>query len=111
MALSLFTSPFLLGSPGYFELPVDSPNRFKDNHIRSVAFIWRGESGMNLILVALGLVMVVEGIPMFCFPDQLKELARKLPELENTTLRSIGLVLMLLGLAVVYLGKGTINNP
>ena len=65
---------------------------------------------MNLILVALGLMMVVEGIPLFCFPDQLKELARKLPELENTTLRFIGLVLMLLGLAVVYLGKGAINN-
>ncbi len=66
---------------------------------------------MNLILVALGLMMVFEGIPLFCFPDHLKELARKLPELENATLRSIGLVLMLLGLAVVYLGKGAINNP
>ena len=57
---------------------------------------------MNLVLVALGLMMVFEGIPLFCFPDQLRELARKLPELENSTLRSIGLVLMLLGLAVVY---------
>jgi uncharacterized protein YjeT (DUF2065 family) len=66
---------------------------------------------MNLILVALGLVMVIEGIPLFCFPDQLKELARKLPELENSTLRSIGLVLMLIGLAVVYVGKGAINTP
>jgi uncharacterized protein YjeT (DUF2065 family) len=65
---------------------------------------------MNLVLVGLGLIMVVEGIPLFCFPDQLKELARKLPELENTTLRSIGLVVMLLGLAVVYLGKGAING-
>ena len=55
--------------------------------------------------------MVVEGVSLFCFPDQLKELARKLPELENTTLRSIGLVLMLLGLAVVYVGKGAINTP
>ena len=66
---------------------------------------------MNFILVALGLVMVVEGIPLFCFPDQLKELARKLPELENATLRSIGLVLMLLGLAVVYVGKGAAGSP
>jgi uncharacterized protein YjeT (DUF2065 family) len=56
-------------------------------------------------------MMVFEGIPLFCFPDQLKELARKLPALENSTLRSIGLVLMLLGLAVVYFGKGAINNP
>jgi uncharacterized protein len=66
---------------------------------------------LNLILVALGLMMVFEGIPLFCFPDQLKELARKLPDIENTTLRSIGLVVMLLGLAVVYLGKGTLSTP
>jgi uncharacterized protein YjeT (DUF2065 family) len=55
--------------------------------------------------------MVFEGIPLFCFPDQLKELARKLPDIENSTLRSIGLVVMLIGLAVVYLGKGAINSP
>ena len=66
---------------------------------------------MNLVLVGLGLIMVVEGVPLFCFPDQVKELASKLPKLENTTLRSIGLVLMLLGLAVVYVGKGAINTP
>ena len=66
---------------------------------------------MNLILVALGLMMVFEGIPLFCFPNQLKELARKLPELENTTLRSIGFVVMVLGLAVVYMGTNALNTP
>ena len=66
---------------------------------------------MNLVLVALGLMMVFEGIPLFCFPDQLREITRKLPELENATMRSIGLVLMLIGLAVVYVGKGAINTP
>jgi uncharacterized protein YjeT (DUF2065 family) len=66
---------------------------------------------MNLVLVALGLMMVFEGIPLFCFPDQLKELARKLPELENATLRTIGLIVMLLGLGVVYMGTIAINIP
>ena len=66
---------------------------------------------MNLVLVALGLMMVFEGIPLFCFPNQLKELARKLPELENSTMRSIGFVVMLLGLAVVYMGTSAINTP
>ncbi|MDH5458638.1 MAG: DUF2065 domain-containing protein [Nitrospinota bacterium] len=66
---------------------------------------------MNLVLVALGLMMVFEGIPLFCFPNQLKELARKLPELENATMRSIGFVVMLLGLAVVYMGTSAINTP
>ena len=66
---------------------------------------------MNLVLVALGLMMVFEGIPLFCFPDQLKEIARKLPELENATLRSIGFVVMLIGLAIVYMGTSAINTP
>jgi uncharacterized protein YjeT (DUF2065 family) len=66
---------------------------------------------MNLVLVGLGLMMVFEGIPLFCFPDQLKEIARKLPELENSTLRSIGFVVMLLGLAIVYMGTSAINSP
>ena len=39
MAFSPFTSPFILGSGGPFELPVDSSNRFKDNRIRSVVLI------------------------------------------------------------------------
>jgi uncharacterized protein YjeT (DUF2065 family) len=56
-------------------------------------------------------MMVFEGIPLFCFPDQLKEIARKLPELENSTLRSIGFVVMLLGLAIVYMGTSAINSP
>ncbi len=65
---------------------------------------------MNVLLIALGLMMIFEGIPLFCFPDQLKQLARKLPELENDVLRFIGLVVMIFGLAAVYLGKGVFGN-
>jgi len=64
---------------------------------------------MNVLWIALGLMMVLEGIPYFGFPDQLKELARKIPELENSVLRYIGLGLMLMGLAVIYLGRGALN--
>ncbi len=66
---------------------------------------------MNIIWIALGLMMILEGIPCFGFPDQLKELARKVPELENSALRFIGLGLMLTGLAVVYLGRAAFNTP
>ncbi len=70
------------------------------------------ESGgpMNLIWIGLGLMMVFEGIPYFCFPNQIKQLARKLPEVENSVLRWIGLALMLIGLTVVYLARGAIQN-
>ena len=65
---------------------------------------------MSLFLSALGLMMILEGIPYFCFPDQVKDFAKKLPEFQDRTLRIIGFFLMLLGLLVVYIGKKVISN-
>ena len=59
---------------------------------------------MNLFLSAVGLMMVFEGIPYFCFPEQVKAFARKVPEIPGGTLRVIGFCLMMAGLLVVYLG-------
>ena len=55
-------------------------------------------------------MMIFEGIPYFCFPDQVKDFAKKLPEFQDRTLRIIGFFLMLLGLLVVYIGKKVISN-
>ncbi|MBT4105426.1 MAG: DUF2065 domain-containing protein, partial [Nitrospina sp.] len=52
-------------------------------------------------------MMVFEGIPYFCFPEQVKSFARKVPEIPQSTLRVIGFFLMMTGLLVVYLGGGT----
>ena len=65
---------------------------------------------MSFFLTALGLMMIFEGIPYFCFPNQVKQLAQKLPELENRVLRSIGFVIIILGLAVVYFGRIVLSN-
>ena len=65
---------------------------------------------MNIIWIALGLMMILEGIPCFGFPDHLKELARKLPELQNNVLRFIGLGMMLAGLVLVYIGKAGLGD-
>lgn len=62
---------------------------------------------MSLFLSALGLMMVFEGIPYFCFPEQVKAFARKVPEMPDSTLRVIGFFLMMAGLLVVYFGGGT----
>lgn len=59
---------------------------------------------MNLFLSAVGLMMVFEGIPYFCFPEQVKAFARKVPEIPSGTMRVIGFFLMMAGLLVVYLG-------
>ena len=60
---------------------------------------------MSLFISAIGLMMIFEGIPYFCFPDRVKEFAQKLPEISNTILRSIGLCLILFGLLIAYLGR------
>ena len=61
---------------------------------------------MNFFLSALGLMMVFEGIPYFCFPQKVKLFAQKLPEIPDSTMRAIGFFLMIMGLLVVYLGGG-----
>ena len=61
---------------------------------------------MNFFLSTLGLMMVFEGIPYFCFPQKVKLFAQKLPELPDSTMRAIGFFLMMMGLLVVYLGGG-----
>ena len=59
---------------------------------------------MSFFLSALGLMMVFEGIPYFCFPQKVKSIAEKLPEIPNGTLRFFGFFLMMMGLLVVYIG-------
>ena len=59
---------------------------------------------MSFFLSALGLMMVFEGIPYFCFPKKVKLFAQKLPEIPDFTLRVVGFFLMMIGLLVVYLG-------
>ena len=60
---------------------------------------------MSLFICAVGLVMIFEGIPYFCYPDKVKSFADKISAIEDGTLRFIGFGLILVGLAIVYLGK------
>jgi uncharacterized protein len=61
---------------------------------------------MEFLLCVLGMVMVIEGLPYFGFPDRMKALMRTLQEQDDATLRIFGAVLIALGLLVVYLAKG-----
>jgi len=61
--------------------------------------------GMDL-LVVIGVVMIVEGIPWFLSPGGYKRLLLQVLPLNNGLLRLMGLGLMLAGLLLVYLVKG-----
>lgn len=62
-------------------------------------------SFMEFFLCVIGMVMFIEGLPYFAFPDKMKRLIASLLALPEGTLRRFGFMLMLSGLFLVYLGK------
>ena len=57
------------------------------------------------LVVVLGIVLIVEGIPWFLSPRRTKRMSSELFRMNDTSLRVLGLSFMLIGLLVVYLVK------
>ena len=53
--------------------------------------------------VALCLVLVIEGIVPFLYPGRWKEMVAVLAEIDDRTMRVVGLVSMLSGTGLLYL--------
>ena len=60
---------------------------------------------MKFFLCVLGMVMIIEGLPYFAFPEKMKYWIQKIALTPDGSLRRFGLVLMLLGLGLVYYGR------
>ena len=60
---------------------------------------------MEFFLSVVGMVMIIEGLPYFAFPERMKTWILKVLELPEGTLRKFGLSLMVIGLVLVYIGK------
>jgi uncharacterized protein YjeT (DUF2065 family) len=60
---------------------------------------------MEFFLCVIGMVMIVEGLPYFAFPNKMKIWVRKIIVSPDSSLRRLGLVLMVLGLSLVYFGR------
>ena len=58
---------------------------------------------MKLLLCLIGLLLVVEGIPYFAFPDKMKNWMKMIQEVPDTQLRVIGFISMCAGLLITYL--------
>jgi len=61
---------------------------------------------MKFFLCILGMVMIIEGLPYFAFPEKMKIWVQKVLEMSDSSLRRFGFVLMITGLSIIYLGKG-----
>jgi len=53
----------------------------------------------------MGMVMIVEGLPYVAFPEKMKDWLQKILETPDHSLRRLGMVLMVAGLALVYVGR------
>jgi len=60
---------------------------------------------MDYFLTVLGLVCFLEGLPYFAFPEQLKKWMMQVTQMPENQLRILGGALMVLGVALVYLGR------
>jgi len=56
---------------------------------------------MKFFFCVIGMVMIVEGLPYFAFPDKMKEMVQMVIGMDDTKLRRFGFFLMLAGLGVV----------
>ncbi|WP_310619119.1 DUF2065 domain-containing protein [Flexibacterium corallicola] len=61
---------------------------------------------MNDLIVALGLVLVIEGILYSLAPSQLKEFMRKAQDIPDQTLRVGGIIALTLGFLIVWFARG-----
>ncbi len=58
---------------------------------------------MKLLVLLIGMVMILEGIPYVAAPQTMKEWLAKLSETAPNTLRILGLFSMGLGLLICYI--------
>lgn len=61
---------------------------------------------MQDFLVAIGLVLVIEGLVYGGFPAQMKRLAAQMADIPEGTLRISGLVAIAIGVGVVWMVRG-----
>jgi uncharacterized protein len=57
---------------------------------------------MKFFLCVVGMVMIVEGLPYFAFPEKMKQMVLVIAGQESEKLRRFGFFLMIAGLGVVY---------
>ena len=60
---------------------------------------------MKFFLSVLGMVMIVEGLPYFAFPERIKSWLIRVSEMEAVHLRAFGFMAMCVGMALIYLSR------
>ncbi len=62
---------------------------------------------MKLLITVIGMVMVIEGLPYFAFPEKMQEYMKKMIEMHPAQLRVMGTVSVIMGLGLCFLALRT----
>ncbi len=60
---------------------------------------------MEFFLCVIGMVMIIEGLPWFAFPEKMKKIVFTMFAQPESFLRKFGLVMMVLGLSLIWIGR------
>ena len=60
---------------------------------------------MEYFLTVLGMVLIVEGLPYFTFPEKMKSIMEKIPQMPTHWLRVFGILAITIGLLFIYLAR------
>ena len=59
----------------------------------------------NIFIAALGLALVIEGLPYFLAPNAVKRMALRMGEIPDRILRILGLLSIAVGLGIVAVSR------
>lgn len=62
---------------------------------------------MKLLILLIGLILILEGLPYVAAPEAMQEWLRKLSAVNPRQLRSMGLLAMAIGLVIIFIVQKT----
>jgi uncharacterized protein YjeT (DUF2065 family) len=62
---------------------------------------------MKLFITVIGLIMILEGLPYFAFPEKMQAFMKQIEKMNPDHLRLVGLISILIGLLICYLVQKT----
>ena len=61
---------------------------------------------MKELIIALGLVLFIEGLLCALFPSKIKNMSKLIEAMSTNNLRSIGIVFLIIGFIIIWYVKG-----
>ena len=62
---------------------------------------------MKILILLIGLILILEGLPYVAAPEGMRDWLKKLSEMDPSQLRSMGLIAMTIGLVICFIVQKT----